>query len=151
MMFFVFSGFASAAKTADVAITGTIETTFSVTITPATVAGKLTLTSPVATTNLIFASAEFATNKNKWSIGVYSLNGSKLVGSTGEFLPYKFSLGDIVGMQDLTLGTAVAPITKSMTGKVSSLIKDLKITYTGDPFLQEGVYTDTVYFNIGVD
>ncbi len=80
---------------------------------------------------------------------MYSLNGSKLVGSTGESLAYTFSLGDIVGMQNLTLGTSTMPTRVSMKGKESGLILNLKITYTGDPLLQEGVYTDSIFFNIG--
>jgi hypothetical protein len=151
MMIFTFAGFASAAKAANVVLSGTVAATFSVTITPTAISGQLVITDPVITSNLIIAAAEFATNKNSWTLGVYSLNGSKLMGSTGESLPYTFSLGDIVGMQNLTLGTSITPVTKVMTGKNPSLIQDLKITYTGNPLLQEGIYTDTIYFIIGGD
>jgi len=150
-MFFAVAGFASAAQVSNVIITGSISSTFSVTITPSTVAGQLVLTNSTATTNLVIAAAEFATNKNSWTIGVYSLNGSKMLGSTGESFPYTFSLGDVVGMQNLTLGTSVAPITKVMTGKNPSLLKNLTISYIGNPLLQEGIYSDTIDLTISGD
>lgn len=149
MMLLAFVGSASAAKTATIVITGTIAATLSVTITPASIAGNLLFDNPAITTNLVVGTAEFSTNMNSWNLGVYSLNGSKLMGPSGEFLSYKFSLGDIVGMQDLTLGTSIAPITKVMTGKNPRLVKDLKITYTGNPLAQSGVYTDTINFTVG--
>lgn len=147
-VFFAVAGIASAVQLGDVAITGMISSTFSVTITPATTAAQLVLTNSTATTDLIIAAADFATNKHSWSIGVYSLNGSKLVGSTGEFLAYTFSLGDIEGMQNLTLATSAAPIYKIMTGKNPHLLEDMKITYVGDPLLQEGIYSDTIFLVI---
>ena len=144
LMIFVFAGILSAAQVGNVILTGTIASTFSVVITPATASGQLVITDSKTTTNLVIAAAEFATNKNSWSIGVFSLNGSKLVGSTGEFLPYTFSLGDITGMQNLTLGTSAKPIVKVMTGKNPSLVKNLTISYIGNPLLQEGVYSDDI-------
>jgi len=147
-MIFAIAGSASAVQLGNVVVTGVISSTFSVTITPATAAAQLVLTNSTATTDLVIAAADFATNKNSWSIGIYSLNGSKLVGSTGESLAYTFSLGDIAGLQNLTLATSVAPIYKIMTGKNPHLMQDMKITYVGDPLLQEGIYSDTIFLII---
>ncbi|MDX9827132.1 MAG: hypothetical protein RBT73_05240 [Spirochaetia bacterium] len=148
---FAAASMASAAQVENVAIMGTISQSFSVIITPATIAGELILTEATATTNLVIAAAEFATNKNHWSIGVYSLNGGKLMGSTGESLAYTFSLGDVVGMQDLMLLTSAAPIYKSMIGKDPQFEQNMKISYFGDPLLQEGIYSDTIFLTISGD
>ena len=150
-MAFAVASMASAAQVENVEIMGMISQKFSVIITPATVAGQLVLTETTATTDLVIAAAEFATNKNHWSIGVYSLNGGKLMGSTGESLDYTFSLGDVEGMQDLTLSTSVAPIYKSMVGKDPQFQKNMTISYFGDPLLQEGIYSDTIFMTISGD
>lgn len=142
---------ASAVQLENVVLSGTISQSFSVIISPALVAGQLILTETIATTDLVIAAAEFATNKNHWSIGVYSLNGGKLMGSTGESLDYTFSLGDVVGMQDLILATSVAPIYKSMIGKDPQFQQNMTISYIGDPLLQEGIYSDTIYLTISGD
>jgi hypothetical protein len=63
-------------------------------------------------------------------------------------MPYTFSLGDVVGMQNITLGTSVAPTNKVMTGKTPSLLENMSITYTGNPLLQEDVYTDNIFLTI---
>jgi hypothetical protein len=151
IMFFIAAGFASAVQVDSLVVTGSISQTFSVTITPSTAAGQLVLTETWETTDLVIAAAEFATNKNHWSIGVYSLNGSKFVGSTGESLAYTFSLGDIAGMQNLILSTALEPIYKSMTGKTPQFLQNMMITYLGDPLLQEGTYSDTIFLIISSD
>jgi hypothetical protein len=148
VLLFSLVGFASAVQIGEVSLSGTIMATFSVTITPATIAGQLVLTNSTITSNLVIAAAIFATNKNSWTLGVYSLNGSKLIGSTGESMPYTFSLGDVVGMQNITLGTSAAPTNKVMTGKTPSLLENMSITYTGNPLLQEGIYTDNIFLTI---
>jgi len=145
------AGMASALPQANVFLTGSIAATFTVTITPATVAGELVLTSTTATSDLVIAAADFATNKNHWLIGVYSLNGSKLMGTTGESLEYTFSLGDVVGMQDLILGTSVSPTYKVMVGKNPQFLQNMTISYVGDPLLQEGIYSDSVFMTISSD
>lgn len=151
IMSFAVASMASAAQLENVALSGSISQSFSVIITPATIAGQLILTETTATNDLVVAAAEFATNKNHWSIGVYSLNGGKLMGSTGESLDYTFSLGDVVGMQDLILSTSVAPIYKSMIGKDPQFQQSMKISYFGDPLLQEGIYSDTIFLTIAGD
>ena len=145
------AGMASAAPQGTVFLTGMIAQTFNVTITPSIVAGQLILTETTATNDLVIAAAEFATNKNHWLIGVYSLNGSQLLGTTGESLAYTFSLGDVVGMQDITLGTSISPVYTAMTGKTPQFLQNMTISYLGDPLLQEGIYSDSITMTISSD
>ncbi len=135
-----------AATSGSLLLQGVITKKLSIEVTPATIASGLDLTTTQI--DLSVASVRERSNSSSgYKVNVRSLNLGKLkrTGAT-EIIPYTLKYGT----STVDLSTAIGQTFNNAITSVANVIRDVKISYTGTPEenLVEGVYADTVTFEI---
>ncbi|MBB6481041.1 hypothetical protein [Spirochaeta isovalerica] len=133
---------AMADTTGTLTLTGTVDSNMAIVVTPVDgVYNDLDLLNDAS--NLKVATVTEISN-SAYTVTVSSDNSSELAGPS-DSLAYTLTYDG--ASIDLTSGSAVITNTTTVTD-ADGLDKDLNISYTGNPALPSGTYTDTLTFTI---
>ena len=148
----VIPGFADSAPTTtpSLALSGRVTAVCSLSVQGTNAASALPILAgakrlPIAT------ATEFCNNQKGYSIWLYSLNGSKLLGNQGEVnpdsIPYTIGYGTTAAKYTLTTtGQKIATI-PNRTG-ADGAPNDVTISFDGSDYLYADTYSDTLFFSI---
>jgi hypothetical protein len=140
----------SADLTGNLTLTGNVAANTYITVTPEAVASNLDLTT-TQTGLKIAAVREYSNRKTGYSVTLHSTSAAANAGTSklyttgvSDAVVYTLTYG---GVGFTFNGTGDATIT-TLTGAKGDVTKDLNIIYTGQSFLSEGAYGDTLLFTI---
>jgi hypothetical protein len=152
-------GFASAATTGGIELSGTVPVTMSVALSKASFTDSA-LSQEGATWDV--GTATVISNYKNYTISVFSTNASNLkatIDSTDYLLPYTFVMGDTAdgyvfgsATAGIALTGSASPVTKAFTSRTPKvgITYDMKVAVaaSGTALWEPGVYTDTITVQI---